>query len=275
MFVVFRVTEPEKGYFKARKQIKNVLNQPAVIHRKDGVLPFSEVEIIKGKRGIVWDGVEEKCGRYSSRIIAPKSIHLPDNFKRFSPSAIRANLVFNTAKKAIGKAAAEPDSFCITVTDRNALSAAKICSILPLCSCVRVVTARADRYAESVDNALNSFGATLIIRSEYEPVSKPDIVICCDGVTSAAMSESAVFSYKKRSFGKLRFYGSGITLTPEHSELLPDDIEALDFAGAITELCGCQDYAESCFSSVETSCEKCVSPSTESCLLCHIRSADQ
>lgn len=275
MFVIFRVTEPEKGFFKERKQIKNILRQPAIIHRKEGLLPFSEVNIIKGKRGIIWNGVEEKCGRYSSRIVAPKSIHLSDNFKRYVPSSIKSNLAFNTAKKVIEKSRAEPDSFCITVTDRNALSASKICSLLPFCSCVRVITAREDRYAQHVENALNSFGATLILRREYEPTSKPDIVICCDGVTSAAMSDAAVFTFKKRSCGKLRFFGSGINLTPEHSDFLPEDIDPLDFAGALTELCGCQDYAESCFSDVEISCRKCAEPRAENCLSCHIRSTDR
>ncbi len=275
MFVVLRIVEPEKGFFKARKQIKNALCQPARIHRESGSLPFSEVEIIKGKRGIIWDGVEEKCGRYASRIIAPKSIHLPDsgNFRRYVPSTIKANLIFNTAKNIIAKANAEPDSFCITVTDRNALSASKICSLLPFCSCVRVVTAREDKYAVCVENALNSFGATLILRKEYEPTAKPDIVICCDGVTSAAMSEAAVFTFKKRTCGKLRFCGSGIDLTPKHTEFLPEGIDALDFAGAVTELCGCQDYSEACFSDLEISCGKCAEPKAESCLLCHVRSA--
>lgn len=275
MFVVFRVVEPEKGILKARKQIKNLLHQPARIHRKDGCLPFSEIDIIKGKRGIIWDGVEEKCGRYASRIIAPKNVHLPDggNFRRYVPSAIKANLVFNTAKSIICEADAAPDSFCITVTDRNALLSSKICSLLPFCSCIRVVTAREDKYAVCAENALNSFGATLIIRKEYEPTAKPDIVICCDGVTSAAMSEAAVFTSKKRTCGKLRFCGSGIDLTPDHAEFLPDGIEPLDFAGALTELCGCRDYGESCFSVLDISCGKCAAPKAENCLLCHIRSA--
>ncbi len=275
MFVILRIIEPEKSYFKARKQIRNTLRSPAVIHKENGALPFCTVDIIRGKRGIIWDGTEEKCGRYASRIIAPKSIHLPDggNLKRYVPSAIKANLIFNTAKSIIEKTNAEPDSFCITVTDKNALLPSKICSLLPYCSCIRVITAREDKYAVCAENALNSFGATLIFRTDYEPTAKPDIVICCDGITSAAMSEAAVFTFKKRACGKLRFCGSGIALTPEHADFLPDGVDPLDFAGALTELCGCRDYNEACFSELGISCGKCAEPKAESCLLCHIRSS--
>ncbi len=275
MFVILRLVDAEKNYFKAKKQIKKSVRSPAVIRRENGALPFCTVDIIRGKRGIIWDGVEEKCGRLASRVVAPKSIPLPDsgNLKRYIPSSIYASLVFNTAKSIISDSKADPDSFCITVTDRYALSASRVCELLPMCSCVRVITSRPEKYAPCLENALNSFGATIIVRSSYEPTQKPDIVISCDGVISAAMSNAAVFTSKKRTCGKLRFCGSGIDLTPEHAEFLPADIDPIDFAGALTELCGSSNYSGSCFSALGISCGKCADPIATNCLLCHIRSS--
>lgn len=274
VFVVLRLTEQEKGFFRKRKQIKNISRSPAVICKNAGGLPFFRVDVISGKKGIIWDGLTEKCGKYSSRIVAPRSTPLPDGtgIKRFSPSSTVSTLIFNTAKNIISQASPPPDSFCITVTDRCALSASRICELLPFCSVIRVVTLRPEKYSAACEKALSESGATLIIRNSYEPTAKPDVVICCDGAVCAAMSDAAIFTFRKKTCGKIRFCGSGINLTDEHREFLPEGIDPLDFAAALTELCGSRDYASSCFADIETSCKKCASPLPENCLLCHIRS---
>lgn len=274
MFVVLRISEQEKGYFRRRKQVRKNVQSPAVICKNAEGLPYFQVDVINGKKGIIWDGIAAKCGRYSSRIVAPRSVSLPDDIgiKRFSPSSTVSNLVFNTAKNTVALAAPAPDSFCLTVTDRCALFAPRICELLPLCSTVRVITLRPEKYASACEKALSESGATLILRPSYEPPRKPDIVICCDGAVSAAMSDAAIFTFRRKSCGKIRFCGSGITLTDEHCSFLPEGIDPLDFAAALTELCGNREYACSCFESVETSCKKCASPLPENCILCHVRS---
>lgn len=274
MFVVLGITEQEKGYFRRKKQIKRNVQSPAVICRNADGLPYFKVDVINGKKGIIWNGIAAKCGRYSSRIVAPRSVSLPDDIgiKRFSPSSTVSNLIFNTAKYIVALASPPPDSFCITVTDRCALFASRICELLPLCSTVRIITLRPEKYAAACEKALSESGATLIIRSSYEPPRKPDIVICCDGAVSAAMSEAAVFTFRKKSCGKIRFCGSGIALTDEHRSFLPEGIEPLDFAAALTELCGNREYSSACFENVEINCGKCASTQPENCILCHIRS---
>ena len=272
VFVVLCPVRPEKGFLKRRKQSKNLARAPAVLCREFSAFPFCKVEFTEEKNGINWDEIEEKCGRYSSRIVAPKSVHLPDGrgLKRYVPTAFLPHLIFNTAKKIISEAAVPTDIFCITVTDRNGLCSSKIHSLLPLCSVVRVVTSKPEKYADACEKALDLYGATLIIRPDYEPTHKPDTVICCDGAVSASMSDSAVFTNRKRTCGKIRFCGSGITLTEKHRDFLPESIDPLDFAGALTEFCGCRDYADAGFSDIDISCGKCASPSPEKCLLCHI-----
>ena len=272
MFIVLRLIEPEKSYFKRRKQIKTVARSPAGICRETGSLPFCVLDVINDKRGIQWHNFEERCGRYASRIVAPRNVALPDgsDLRRFTPSAIISSLVFNSAKAVVACAAPVPDSFVLTVTDRCALSALRVCELLPFCSTVRVITSRPEKYAAVCEKALADFGATLILRSVYEPTQKPDIVICCDGVVSPSMNAAAVFAYKRRACGKIRFCGNGITLTEKHRSFLPEGIDPLDFAGALTELCACAEYASACFEELEISCNGCSDRSAEACILCHI-----
>ncbi|MBR6785185.1 MAG: hypothetical protein IKM25_02940 [Clostridia bacterium] len=271
MFIVLRLIEPEKRYFKRRKQIKSVARLPAVICRETGSLPFCTVDVINGKNGIIWQNIEARCGRYASRIVAPRNIALPDgcNLQRFTPSAIISSLVFNTAKNTVSSAAPAPDSFVMTVTDRNALSVSRVCELLPLCSTVRVITSRPEKYACACEKALNDFGATLILRASYEPTRKPDIVICCDGVVCSSMNKAAVFAYKRRTCGNIRFCGNGINLTEKHKAFLPEGIEPLDFAGALTELCACSEYSDACFAELEISGNVCTDFSAEASVLCH------
>ncbi len=272
MFIVLRLIEPEKSYFKRKKQLKAIARSPAEICRESGSLPFCTLDVINGKHGIINQNFEARCGRYASRIVAPRSIALPDdcNLQRFTPSTIISNLVFNTAKAVVASASPAPESFVLTVTDRCALSVLRVCELLPFCSTVRVITSRPEKYASACEKALNDFGATLILRSAYEPTQKPDIVICCDGVVSTLMNAAAVFAYKRRTCGKIRFCGNGITLTERHREFLPEGIEPLDFAGALTELCACTEYADACFANLEISCSACEKRSPEACILCHI-----
>ncbi len=272
VFVVLGVTEQEKGFFKKRKQLKNYYCTPAVICKNSGGLPFFRVDVINSKRGILWNGFQEKCGRYSSRIVAPRNIPLPDvpGVKRYSPSSTIPDLIFNTAKNIVSRASAPPESFTLTVTDRCALFPSRICELLPLCSTIRIITLRPEKYTSVCEKAMTESGATLILRSSYEPIKKPDIVICCDGAVTSAMSDCAVFAFRKKTCGKIRFIGSGINLTNEHQSFLPEGIDPLDFACALTELCGSREYSASCFADIEMSCRKCASPLPENCILCHI-----
>ncbi len=273
MFVVLNVVKAEKNVFKRRAQKRKIAENGLHICRCEKGLPFYILDVLNGKRGINWNTVAEQCGRYSARIIAPKNTALPDDsgLKRFVPVSMGSHFVFNTAVKTIKKACLPPDGFSITLTDRNALHPAKICELLPLASCIRIVTARPERYAVACARALEEFGASLILRSAYEKTGKPDIVICCDGALTAAMYNSAVFAFRKKSGGKILFSGNEISLLQNHRDILPENIDSTDFSGALTELCGCSDYKNAVFSQVEISCMKCKNKEAEKCLKCFLK----
>lgn len=272
MFVILRVNEAPKGIFKRAKQRKQLSKSQVEAVSTEKGLPFFILDIPADINDAAWNTVAEKCGRYVSRIVAPRSLALPDcgKLKRFVPSLMPSSLTFNTAADVIKKAAIDPCEISVTVTDRNAVHASGICRLLPLAAAVKVVTAHPERYASACSTALNEYGASIIIRSAYEPCTKPDIVICCDGGLAPSMQSAAVFGYRHKQAGKIYFCGSGIELARIHGKIIPDNIDPIDFAGAVTELCGSPEYKNSVFSCVETGCGICENPSPEKCLRCFV-----
>ncbi len=272
MFVVFNTVKPVNGPINRRRQKKHLSSCGLRTVRNDKCLPFCILDILDEKRGIDWKNVFNRCGRYASRIVAPRNLILPDEsgLKRFVPLSMSSLLTFNTAGNIIKESDLPPDKFSITLTDRNGIFPSKIDELLPLSSQIRIVTAHPERYSAACANALNEYGASLIIRPSYEENSKPDAVICADGAVTSSMKNAAVFACKRKTGGKLLFTGSGITLSPEHLEIIPDGIDAVDFAGAITELCGYAGYRNSVFSEVSIAGSGCDGTSPQKCLQCFV-----
>ncbi len=272
VFVVLNTVLPEKNRLKRINQIKKIKKSPVHTYKTDNALPFCMLDVLKDKNGINWSLTAKKCGRYASRIIAPRSLSLPDNsgLKRFIPISMNSVLIFNTALKVISEADLPADKIRITVTDRNAVVPSRICELLPFASEIRIITSRPENYASAATEAYTNHGASLVIRNKYEPVKVPEIVICCDGAVMSSMNEAALFTFKRNFGGKVRFCASGIELSEYHESVLPPDIEKVDFAGALTELCGSNEYRLSPFSEIEISCKKCENPIAEKCLECYV-----
>lgn len=272
MFVVLKTVKPEKGLIKRCKHLKKLKNSAPHVYKTNKGLPFYVLEIAEGKRGIDWNSASRRCGRYASRIVASHSVSLPDNsgLKRFIPISMNAVLVFNTALKVIGSSDLPTDKFTITVTDRNAVTPSRICELLPYASTVKIVTSHPERFAAAAMDAYENHGASLVIRNMYEPLTTPEIVVCCDGAVLSAMNEAIIFTSKKSSIGKLRFLGKQVELSEHHRSIIPDDIETVDFAGALTELCGSTEYKFSSFAQIEISCNNCENKFAEKCLNCII-----
>lgn len=259
MFIVFRQNEIEKGYFKRKKQIKRIRKADVQTVKSESGLPFYIVDIPVCNGEILWNGIEEKCGKYASRIVASRDVPIPDSnkLKRYIPTVLPSEIIFNTAICVLKSAACKPDSFALTLTDRNGILARRTSELLPLSSTVRIITGSPEKYARPVAEAMTDYGATLIIREAHFPTEKREIVICCDGASSPSMQECAVFSHKKYACGKLRLCGSSISLTTEHSEIIADYIHPVDFAGALSELCSSQVYSSSVFSDTEINSTSC------------------
>lgn len=272
MFVVLNI----KPYSKktSKRKAKRINRSLPIICNTEKGLPFYLVNVCEEKRGINWISVAKRCGRYTSRIVAPRSVGIPDlcRLHRFIPSSFISRLVFNTSVQLLEKSYLSPAEFVLTVTDRNAHLPSELCRLLKFSSQIRVITAHPEKYASACAKAYEEYGASVIIRSFYEETEKPDIIVNCDGTYTPLMSKSALITSKHGSLGALRIECSGIELTPYHKNLLPPDIEPIDFAGALSELCVCSDYINSVFKTVESTCTGCTE-NNANCLQCYVRKA--
>ncbi len=268
MFIVLRHNEVEKGYFKKKKQLKRIRKSEVQTVKTDNGLPFYTVEIPIVCGNALWDGIEEKCGKYASRIVVSREIVLPDSkrIKRYIPTLLPSEVIFNTALSVLEAADCKHDSFVLTLTDRNGILSRRVCELLPFCSTVRVITCAPEKYAQPCAKALNDFGATLVLRQSHSPISKREIVICCDGAITQSMSGCAVFAHKKYGGGKLMICGSNVELSEKHRAFIPDYISPIDFAGALTELCGCNDYSDSVFADTEINGIPCKAEHLSECI---------
>lgn len=271
MFVVLDIKPYSK---KAKRKGKKINHSPPLVCHTTKGLPFYLVNVCEEKRGINWSNVAKRSGRYTSRIVAPRNINIPDlcGLQRFIPSPFISRLVFNTSVQLLEKAKLSPSEFALTVTDRNAHIPSELGRLLKYSSQIRVITSHPEKYAAACAKAYDEYGASVIIRSFYEATEKPDIIVNCDSSGTPLMSKAALITSKHGSLGALRIECSGLELTPCHKNLLPEGVEATDFAGALSELCMCSDYLDSVFSSAESSCKKC-KEGCANCLECYIHKA--
>lgn len=270
MFVLLRTVEPDGGFLGRRKLKRRLKNSLPVSVSTENGLPFYLLDVCSGS--LDYTSLGEKCGSFSSRIVAPRELTLPDktNLRRFLPGISNGIFIFNTALEMIKKVSPEPEKISVTVIDRNAAMCSKISALLPFASPVRIVTSRPERYTEICREIYEEYGASLIVRNSYEPSSKKDIVICCDGASGNAMNEAAVFSFKRGVYGKIRFTGSEIPLAEAHRKTVPDNIRSADFAAAVTELCASTTYKSAVYSDTRANCGKCQDAVPSDCLRCYI-----
>lgn len=259
MFILFRHNYIDGNCFKRKKQLKNISKSEIRTVRTDGSLPFyiTEIPIVRGS--VLWKGIDGKCGKLASRVVASREISIPDGLpiKRYASTLLMPEIIFNTALEALKTSHLKPDSFSLTLTDRKGLVASKVCELLPFCSEIRVVTGSPEKYAQPVADALSNSGAVLIIRDSHRASAKPEIVICTDGAVAPSMNGCAVFAHRKYVGGKLMLTGGEITLCEKHRDIVPDYISPMDFAGALTELCASADYDNAVFSDTEINSSAC------------------
>lgn len=272
MFIVLNTVKPVNGYWGKRRQKKALKNCEPVSHSTENGLPFYTLDILDEKGGINRTEVEEKCGRYVSRIVAPRNLPLPDNgrIKRFTPVTSNGLFLFNTVIETLSEISLQPEEICITLLDRNAYMSGEIRRLLPCASSIRVITSRPERYTAVCREIYDDCGASVIVRPVYQPVSKKEIIICCDGATTEEMQNSAVFSFRRGIHGMPRFFSEGIELSEKHREFIPGNIDSVDFASAVTELCGSTEYKSSCFSQTDIICNLCDEKNCAKCLECYL-----
>lgn len=250
MFAVLNFIEPASGYFDRRKQKLYLRKSEPKIIRTPCGLPFFVVDVLLDKKGVDWEALRAHLGKCAVRVIAPRDIALPDTIRRYTAKRLIPLMVFNTAVNLLERISAAPQGLCITLTDSAALLTGKALQLLPFAAQVRIVTRYPEKYKSCVHEAMEESGASLIVTDYLDSSSFTDIIICTDNCLPAAVNASCVISYARSPRGCLSVNGNGIYTDERYNSVLPKNIEPLDFAGALLELCGCASLTDSCFAAL-------------------------
>ena len=100
------------------------------------------------------------------------------------------------------------------------------------------------------------------------------IVVAIDGFSSCGKSTMAKALAKYAGYTYVdtgAMYRAVALYAIDHNLIDAENIDEIDFAGAVTELCGCFAYKRSCFSFLDTNCLKCADRSPEKCLQCFVQ----
>lgn len=253
MFVILKPVDAPEGFFASRKLKKLIDEKPADFIRSADGMPFAVLEVFRGRNGINWERVYQKCGRYSSRVIAPSGISLPENARisSFEPSYFPSRLCLNTALEILDTVKLSPDSFTLSLCDYEGSFTDELRRLTPLCSSVKVITGRIEKYIPVCTDILEKTGTSIILRSAFEKSSKRDAVIFCSGEKSEMTSADIVFSADKEIRGRTTVIGSNTVLLERHKQAIGEGVDSVSFASALSELCCSSAYQNAVFERID------------------------
>ena len=247
MFVLISEAPAPRGRRRIRRLRSRLRRTPAKLCTEANALPFLTETVLSAAPD--WEAVAAHCGRCAARLLAPSSLTLPPDprFRRYDASAFRAKVLFRSAVALLAAAKLPPQPLTITLCDRGGLLAADVLALLPFAAGLRVLTAAPARYIPVCVAALQTAGATLLLRDAYRPAPGPELLLCCSGVPADVPESACLLTAQPVAVSATALTGRAFPLQPTHAALLPDGVEALDFAGALTEICACPDYRAAVF----------------------------
>lgn len=247
MFIILKPVDAPKGFRISKKLKKTINKNPAKYIKTSDGMPFAVLEIFRENNEIEWEKVAAKCGRYTSRVIAPNDLFLPENqrISPFIPSYFPSELCLNTALEILDTVKLPPDSFTLSLCDYDCRFIDKLRLLIPFCSSIKVITGRIEKYIPICTEILEKTGASVMLRSSFEKSGKRDAIIFCSGPKSELISADIVFSCDKSVRGKTTVIGSDVVLLEEHKEVIGKDIDSVTFASALAELCSSHMYENS------------------------------
>lgn len=243
MFTVVELIENnEKGFLnfisllrKPKVEIKeeNIANGKSFYvckaELRKGKIPFREIENISP----------------SKVFLLPSDITESTQMQNFVPKKLPHIMLFNSAIEHIKEKSLPPTKTKITVVDREGLYVNCFKEIIKLASHITVITTD-KRYRNLSDELLSAYGVSLIIRKEfYEDMGENVFLFDYD-------AESIPLSYKGTAFSKEKKYLlNGKSLTPggfdlpeEYEKLRSKNINKLNFASALYELCEVKEFSK-------------------------------
>lgn len=246
LFVLISETPAPRGRLRVRRLQARLRRSPPKLCTQANALPFLTETVCAGAPD--WEAVAVHCGRYTARLLAPAALTLPPDprFRRYDAAAFRAKVLFRSAIALLGAAQLPPQGLTVTLCDRGGLLAAEALALLPYAAGLRVLTSAPARYIPVSIAAMQKAGAALL-RDFYRPAAGPELLICCSGIPANAPANACLLTAQPANTAATELTGRAFPLRPTHAALLPEGVETLAFAGALTELCACPDYRAAIF----------------------------
>lgn len=251
MFVAF---EKEDESVRFSERLRNYFTAPQIELKKVEVpcaLPFYIIRTREWRGEYPWETAAEAAGTLRARSLLPfwaspgKDVPLSP----FRPLVFPRRLLFNSAVKTIEKMLLDPRKVSVTLIDNGAYLVDLVEELVFFAARLSIVTDCAAPYEELAARLLKKYGVSLFISPRLQKDAVNSTFIISDKIFPVPLSFSGVLftNEKKRLENAVVIVGEGFTLPEKYSSLLPQDADALSFAGALYELCaanelGCLRY---------------------------------
>lgn len=236
MFAVLNFYEDKKGISSLFSGDKITSHR----HLLDNDEVFFTVDIKKRRGKIPWKKLEKCLGILSQDVLLPKEITIPQNINitKFSPEKYNLILFFSSAAKHIRANKQIFGSLC--VYDQKGLFLPFVESLITSFSVIKIISPFLDEYEKLSEELLDKYGASLLITKNGK--------LCGDIIISPQSNlVDLTFSGTLYTISGRRLL-SGRVLCPQKlilpnkiTELCPENIDEIDFAGALYEKCAIED----------------------------------
>lgn len=248
MFSVLQVRPQETGILKKiREKILPSPTQAVQVAVKGGA-PFLCVEVSRKKGRIPWEEAAACAGRCAGRMLLPAGLVPPADspIKAFLPSALAPLVLFNTACEVLSRRQSPPGEECITLLDSKGLLAHRAGRLFPFASLVRVITDNTAAYEQTAEQAMEDYGATLLIQDTFSGAQDSTVVIAPEGLAESFFPgrKCAVFSTKEGEGEYTGVTAEFIALPEAYTRLVPSGIDQDVFAAALYEGCSLRSLGE-------------------------------
>ena len=208
-------------------------------------LDCPEIYIKKeGGYSLPWDKIISAVGRCASRMLIPERINIPAGIpvSRFVSGYFSHRLLLDSVATIIRKCRLKPSDTYVAVIDSNGLLSEDIEQFVVLSSCIKIITNRRSKYEELSLRLMKKYGAVIMIADDYAAVKSCNFLVSTYAKLVPDFFDGLVFCQNSNNN---RFYSlKDIELPYEYEKLLPPEIDRLDFAGALYELCGVKKLVE-------------------------------
>lgn len=251
MFGVLKIEKRKKGFVNS---LKYILNKPSPSLQKITVkngAPFFILTLTELKDGeIDCEEVYRILGRCAKRLVIGRDTEIPetDYVGVFKPTLLPYLMLFNSAVKLSASFVGESHTGKLTacVIDENGILKERIIPLISLFDNIKIITDKPRCYDDVSEKILDEWGLPILITDNYDSAADCDFIFSPFKVKNAALSNCAAI--RNHDSGALtRFWGEGITLPPDYSSFIPENVDPIIFASALYELCGVNALASLCF----------------------------